>query len=362
MRVLTLLLSAWCLCSSVFAADKTPEDQPPQILGVWYGTYTAPDSGKQAEMWLGIFFQLSVDGYDVRGHNRWNFVSGEEALHGADSGGSMAGHFDTVSGRIADDHRSVSFVEGSRKGRIEARLTGADTMEAQFFPVGQTAASFHVELTRVNTHYDPDSVHVLGVDVSHHSGAVDWQKVRSEGYRFAYIKASEGVDNPDAMFETHWKALRELDMPRGAYHFYVTEDDPVEQARFFASRLKDDPGTLPPAVDVEVLGHHTDGDMTATLMRFLVEFERVSGLRPAVYTMSSFWDRYYRPEFSDYPLWMAEHGVIMPKVPFGWKNWLLWQHALDRQVGGVEKTADVSILHPDVDLRRLQQDVRRTRP
>ncbi|HUP43117.1 MAG TPA: GH25 family lysozyme, partial [Thermoanaerobaculia bacterium] len=38
---------------------------------------------------------------------------------------------------------------------------------------------------------------VLGIDVSHYSGAVDWQAVRAAGYAFAYVKATEGVDSAD---------------------------------------------------------------------------------------------------------------------------------------------------------------------
>jgi len=40
-------------------------------------------------------------------------------------------------------------------------------------------------------------------------------------------------------------------------------------------------------------------------------------------------------------------------VPFGWKSWMLWQYAADRPIQGVEKTADVSMLHPSMDIDLL---------
>ena len=144
-------------------------------------------------------------------------------------------------------------------------------------------------------------------------------------------------------------------MERGAYHFYVTEDDPVEQAKFFASRLRADPGTLPPAVDVELLGANTTGDLSAKLLTFLRTLEEELGVKPAIYTNSGFWDKYFRPEFSAYPLWMSEYGVKLPKVPFGWKKWLFWQTAEDRKVAGVEKSADITMIHPSVDLHTLRE-------
>lgn len=107
-------------------------------------------------------------------------------------------------------------------------------------------------------------------------------------------------------------------------------------------------------MDVELLGKNTSGDMTDTLLLFLKTLEsELSGIKPMIYTEATFWDKYYRPEFSDYPLWMAEYGVKMPKVPFGWDNWLFWQHAADRPVDGVEKSADISFAHPGIDFGKL---------
>jgi lysozyme len=359
MRFALALMLAALLSNPAFATDPveaTGPPQPPQLLGVWYGEFTVQTATgpESAEMWMEISWQLSVDGWDVRGHKRWNVL--DEPHENADGGAALgrdAERFDSVSGRIAADRKTVNLTEGHAKGQIEAALSAPDVLDATFHPHASGAPVHSVRLTRIDTHYTPTDTNVLGLDVSHHSGAVDWQRVKQQGYRFAYVKSSEGVDNPDAMFEEHWKGLSEAGLPRGAYHFYVTEDDPVEQAKFFASRLRDDPGTLPPAVDVELLGKGTEGDMTATLLTFLRTLEAELGIRPMIYTDSKFWNRYFRPELSAYPLWMAEYGVHMPKVPFGWKSWLFWQHSADRQVDGVEKTADISMVHPQVDIETL---------
>ena len=85
-----------------------------------------------------------------------------------------------------------------------------------------------------------DGIH--GVDVSHFSGEVDWARVVAAGYHFAYVKATEGVDSLDPLFAQHWSALEGSGLRRGAYHFYVTEDDPEEQARFFLDAVAHGPG------------------------------------------------------------------------------------------------------------------------
>lgn len=195
---------------------------------------------------------------------------------------------------------------------------------------------------------------VLGLDVSHYSGAVDWGRVRDAGYAFAYVKASEGVDAADPSFAAHWKDLAEAGLHRGAYHFYVTEDDPEEQARFFLSVVKHAPGDLPPAVDVELLGHGTEPGLPNRFRTFLEILERETGVRPIIYTGPKFWNAHLGEGFSDYPLWLAEYGTSEPQVPAGWERWTLWQWQGEAAVPGVEKDADVSRLHPEVELRELR--------
>ncbi len=353
-----LLVSLAC---HLEAADAITGKDIPQVLGVWYGQYQLAPDAPRTEMWMEISFQKPVNGYAIHGFNRWNVLTGE-APQGADSKGLQAQQFDTVSGRISNDGKTIRMHEDHSKARLDSTMLGTDSMRIEFTHPGQDSPEFSVTLERIDTHYSPADNTRLGIDISHHSGDVDWQQVKAGGYQFAYVKASEGVDNPDIRFADHWQALRALDFPRGAYHFYVTEDDPEQQAKFFASRLQDDPGTLPPVVDVELLGKNTSGDMTATLLRFLEVLEQQTGRTPMIYTDPAFWDRYFRPEFSRYSLWMSEVGVIMPKVPFGWQNWTLWQHQINQSVPGVEKDADISLLHPALNMSDIVMEQGAQRP
>ena len=192
-----------------------------------------------------------------------------------------------------------------------------------------------------------------GIDVSHYSGEIDWERVSAAGYSFVYVKATEGVDSADPLFLEHWQTLGELGIPRGAYHFYVTEDDPKEQARFFLGHVEHRPGDLPPVVDVEVLGHGTKPGLPGRLRRFLELVELELGVTPIIYTSPSFWNAHLDPSFGCYPLWLAEYGTSEPQLPHGWTSWLMWQFEADAEVPGIEKGADLSTLHPDADLLAL---------
>jgi lysozyme len=187
-----------------------------------------------------------------------------------------------------------------------------------------------------------------GIDVSHHSGSIDWKAVSAQGPAFVYLKATEGVDDADPSFAEHWRALGELGIPRGAYHFYVTEDDPEQQARFFLSVAPLTPGDLPPVVDVETLGHDTAGPVAPGLQRYLDVIERATGRAPVIYTGARFWNAHFDASFARYPLWVAE-----PTLPSGWTEWLLWQFQGDAPIPGVEKSADRSRLRANVAVHSL---------
>lgn len=181
-----------------------------------------------------------------------------------------------------------------------------------------------------------------GIDVSSHSGAVEWDTVAAHGFEFAFVKASEGVDLADPAFATHWQNLKRCGIVRGAYHFYVSEDDPEEQARLFTSLVALEPGDMAPVVDIETIGHDTQPGLPERLRKFLDILEAHYGIKPIIYTSANFWDKHLTSGFGDYPLWIAEYDVSTPRIPEGFADWHLWQWQGDAAVPGVEKSADIS--------------------
>lgn len=193
-----------------------------------------------------------------------------------------------------------------------------------------------------------------GIDLSGHSGTVDWQQVRAAGHSFAFVKATEGVDLADPAFATHWPAMKAAGITRGAYHFYVTEDDPEAQAAFFTSKVPLEPGDLAPVVDLETLGHNTKPGLVDRFKVYLTALEAHYGVPPIIYTSAKFWDAHMNDQFGAYPLWVAEYEVDTPNIPIGWTTWHLWQWQGDAQVPGVTKTADLNRLGPsDADRTAL---------
>ena len=153
----------------------------------------------------------------------------------------------------------------------------------------------------------------LGVDVSDNVGAVDWEKVATDGYAFAFVKATDGISYPRVdYFYDNWPKMKAAGIIRGAYHFYESGDDPVAQANYFASALQKAGGLgkndLPPVLDFE---RATSG---ANVLKFLQTLKAKTGRNPIIYVNESFANSYLTdPVFAQYPLWLAEYGVTHSK-------------------------------------------------
>src|SRR6185369_16638343 len=85
---------------------------------------------------------------------------------------------------------------------------------------------------------------VLGLDVSHYQGTVDWSSVARQGYRFAFIKATEGLSEIDPQFSANWPDAKAAGLIRGAYHYYDSGSDPRQQAEHFLNTVWPDGGSL----------------------------------------------------------------------------------------------------------------------
>ena len=93
---------------------------------------------------------------------------------------------------------------------------------------------------------------LLGIDVSHYQGDVNWFAVAGGGVKFAFAKATEGNTWVDTRFTQNWSRIQEVGLVRGAYHFGRPGRDAETQAVHFASVVG--PlgfNDLPPVLDIE---------------------------------------------------------------------------------------------------------------
>lgn len=203
---------------------------------------------------------------------------------------------------------------------------------------------------------------VLGLDVSHFQGAVDWNSLAQSGYKFAFIKATEGASEIDPEFSTNWSGAKSAGLIRGAYHYYDTGSDPLDQAEHFLSTVWPNggqpllaPGDLPPVLDFEQPNSQSSEEIINGIHRWL-SLVRMKTLRiPILYTNLSSWEYLSTPQFGNHPLWIAEYQVAAPSaLPMGWKQWCFWQFSSTGTLDEVSgPTVDIDVYQGD--LQSLQQ-------
>ena len=185
-----------------------------------------------------------------------------------------------------------------------------------------------------------DEVLLAGIDVSHFQGEVDWGAVAAAGVRFAFIKATEGLDDVDPRFARNWQQSRAAGLLRGAYHFLHPNLDAKQQAAHFLSLVTLDDDALPPALDVEVTDGVAPAALAACIEAWLGTVEAALGCKPVVYTDLSFWRDNVGANLAAYPLWLACYAPS-PEVPANWGSWTFWQHSQSGSVDGIAGPVDL---------------------
>ncbi|MGB7876754.1 MAG: GH25 family lysozyme [Anaerolineales bacterium] len=189
---------------------------------------------------------------------------------------------------------------------------------------------------------------VKGIDVSVYDPVINWAKVRSQGYRFAYIRASYGVENNrtvmDTMFPSHWAGSKAAGMLRGPYHYLRAAQDGTKQAIEFLKIVKLEKGDLPPALDLEEVFNQnaSNKQFMTNAEAFLKKVKAETGITPMVYSRTSFLkEKVSQPNgkppawASNYRMWVAHWTyafgeTIKPDEEPGWAPYTFWQYSGER--------------------------------
>ncbi len=196
----------------------------------------------------------------------------------------------------------------------------------------------------------PHGLGVLGIDVAHHQGDVDWGRVADAGVRFAWIKATEGGDYLDPAFRRNWYLAEAAGMRRGAYHFVYWCRAAADQATWFVANVPADPDALPPVLDIEwnpsspsCPGKVAREPALAMIRTMLDAMERAYGVRPIVYVPGDMFRDVVEGALEEYPLWVR--GLKgRPNVAYGDRGWRVWQFAEQGEVPGVAGDVDLDCM------------------
>ncbi|RWA70568.1 GH25 family lysozyme [Mesorhizobium sp.] len=212
-----------------------------------------------------------------------------------------------------------------------------------------SAVEEHPEIKVFNA---PDTYKVLGVDISHFSGEVDWNALKNKGLRFAYMKATEGKTFLDPQFKANWQGSQEAGMKRGAYHVVNFCRDAESQFENIRNNVPKENAALPLVIDLEWYKdgpfvkkqrHCMDIDFIRSSLKDLLRMvQNYYGKIPVIYAHEEGIREILADKFPEYPLWLQDwtkDGSPNDQGPTlsGQTPWTIWQFAGEIPYAGVDQ-------------------------
>jgi len=192
-----------------------------------------------------------------------------------------------------------------------------------------------------------DGETVEGIDVSRWQEDIDWPAVAGDGIKWAIARAAYGTDK-DTWFDQNWPAMKQAGLVRGAYQWFLPQNDPVEQAQFLLDTMGPlGPNDLPPVADVEDDGGQSAATVRARLHQWVDHIVSKTGRKPIIYSGKYFWQDYVGgDEFTDLPYWIPNYSADCPNLPDGaWGDWHFFQYTSTGSVNGVSGNVDRDVFN-----------------
>lgn len=201
--------------------------------------------------------------------------------------------------------------------------------------------------------YDGEKT-MLGVDVSHHQGKINWQKVKSAGYDFAVLRIAyrgygkTGSLNADRMFEQYYRDAKAAGLKIGVYFFAqaINEEEAREEAEYVLSILDGRKLELPVVYDPEsILDDEARTDdvsgaqFTANTQVFCATI-KAGGYAPMIYA-NMLWEAFELDltKLAGISVWYADYEKL-PQTPY---DFAMWQYTNEGNVPGIKGKCDLNI-------------------
>lgn len=200
---------------------------------------------------------------------------------------------------------------------------------------------------------------ILGVDVSHWQGTINWSQVLTAGKTFAFVKATEGVTFVDGQFITNMINGNNAGLKMGAYHFARPDNNSaVSEANHFLNNASSYIGInkLPPVLDLEdppgvnLQSLFSKATLTTWVQTWLTTVQNATGVAPIIYTNANY-ANYLNSSLNSYKLWIANFPTSSTTPPTNigvWSTWLFKQYSETGTVSGISGNTDLDVFNGTV--------------
>lgn len=195
----------------------------------------------------------------------------------------------------------------------------------------------------------------LGIDVSEHQQAIDWNQVAQAGIEFAYIRVGYRGYNlggiyEDEYLESNLQGARDAGIPIGVYFFSqaISPEEAEEEARFVLKAIDGWDISYPIVFDWEWVdqeartGRMGSEGVTACAKAFCREIQRKGYDAGVYFNQDMAQNRMDLTELSGYAFWAAQYedALTFPhRVD-------LWQYTAAGTVPGIPGNVDLNLYFP----------------
>ena len=200
---------------------------------------------------------------------------------------------------------------------------------------------------------------LLGIDVSHYQGVIDWVQVAEAGVKFAFIKATDGESVADQCLHVNVNGAKAVGIPYGLYHFWRPQYDPMKQANNFL-RTATSVGAWEFAVALDIETGSLSEENQEDAFAWLAQVDQCIGskpVKPIVYVSPSY-AKYNLtdPAWIQYPLWAAHYTDLPQPNTDKWPTWMFWQKQGNATIPGISTAVDVNWFNgSEEDFQKLIQ-------
>ena len=188
------------------------------------------------------------------------------------------------------------------------------------------------------------------IDVSTWNGNIDWNKVYKSGVRYAMIRSSFGVENPnqvDNKFVRNITNAQRAGVKCGIYHYSYAKSaaEAKKEAEFCLKTIKGYKLDLPVAFDIEDSSQtHLGKDTLTSIVIAFCDRIKSAGYRPMLYCNPNWLCNYLHKDklINKYDIWLANWGVSAPSY-----NCAIWQYSENGSVPGILGSVDMNWIYKD---------------
>ena len=197
---------------------------------------------------------------------------------------------------------------------------------------------------------------MVGIDVSHHNGKIDWAAVRAAGVDFAIIRVGfrgygdKGTLKLDSRFNENVEGALNNGIQVGVYFYSqaVTVYEAVEEASVAVNYSRKYNITLPIYFDTEFSNSEHSGRadrLTASQRTNIAvafcEAVKNAGYKPGIYASKTFYtDELNFSRLSNYEIWVAHYTSETTDFKYDYK---VWQYTPKGRVNGIPNDTDINI-------------------